>query len=149
MQLEHFLVKAKINTYAGGGEGLENLMDDRAKEMVYEEDGWKYRDRYFGFNPFMGQEVVWKDGKLVWGMNYRGEIISDIIDGKKIYSFLKKSLMQVKIEKPFRGLDNYSEDDLVYKDKCSGNIDSFEGEENIYFKGNKVYELKYLGGKII
>ena len=63
-KLSDFLVKAKINTYASG------------KEFDFEEKEFRYRDRYFGFNPFIGEEVVWQKKEIIWGMNYYGRIVS-------------------------------------------------------------------------
>ena len=99
-QLSKFLVRAKISTYASSGEGGENLLPDGNKEFEFKEKEFRYRDRYFGFNPFVGQEVVFqKDnfqylnkikgtvekfegeekifykGKLVYGLVYHGGII--------------------------------------------------------------------------
>jgi len=84
-QLSKFLVKAKINTYASSGEGGEKILPDGSKEFEFEEKEFKYQDRYFGFNPFIGEEIVWQNGKVVWGMNYYGEIVSEIIPAKSIY----------------------------------------------------------------
>jgi len=53
-----FIIKAKQNTYAKSGEGGEEVLADGSKELVFKEKNFKYRDRYFGFNPFIGQEVV-------------------------------------------------------------------------------------------
>ena len=147
-KLKDFLIKAKINTYAKGGEGGEMILDDGSKELIYAEDGWKYRDRYFGFNPFIGEEVVWKSDQAVWGMNYYGRIISNKVDAKQIYQFLKKALQLVKADRPFRGPENFSEGEWSYEDKADGLIDKFEGTEAIYFQKEKVYELKYQGGAV-
>jgi len=75
----------------------ERVLEDGAKELTFKEDGFRYRDRYYGFNPFVGQEIVWKDNKIVWSMNYYGKIISEIVPPKEIYNFLKKALRQVGI----------------------------------------------------
>ena len=57
-ELSKFLIKAKINSYASGGEGSRRVLEDGGKEFVFEEGQLKYRDRYFGFSPFIGQEIV-------------------------------------------------------------------------------------------
>lgn len=69
-QLSKFLVKAKISTYASGGEEEEKVYSDGSKVFEFEEKEFKYRDRYFGYNPFIGEEIVWQNKKVVWGMNY-------------------------------------------------------------------------------
>ncbi len=91
-QLSKFLESAKINTYASSGEGGENLLPDGNKKFEFKEKEFRYRDRYFGFNPFVGQEVVFQNGKIVWGMNYYGRAISKSIPPKQIYQFLQESL---------------------------------------------------------
>jgi len=148
MELNEFLVKAKINTYASNGEGGENLLPDSAKELIYNEGIWKYRDRYFGFDPFIGEEMVWRDGKVVWGMNYRGRIIEKEGNCKEFYEFLKKSLKQVTFESPFRGPQRFQENEWDYRNHIYGFIDNFEGAEHIDCRGKRVYELVYHGGSI-
>ncbi|MBU4331496.1 hypothetical protein KKD20_00015 [Patescibacteria group bacterium] len=91
-QLSKFLVKAKISTYASSGEGGEKLLPDGSKEFEFREEELKYRDRYFGFNPFVGQEVIFQNGKIVWGMNYYGKVVSKIIPPKQAYRFLQEAL---------------------------------------------------------
>jgi len=65
MELSKFLVKAKISTYASEGEANEIVLEDGAKELTFEDGEFKYRDRYYGFNPFVGEEIVWKNGKII------------------------------------------------------------------------------------
>lgn len=148
MELRDFLAKAKINTYASNGGGGEKTIEDGGKELIYEDSEWKYRDRYFGFNPFIGEEVVWKNNKVVWGMNYYGRVVSVKVDVRQVYQFLQKAMRLVKIERPFRGPNDFREGEWKYRDESNGTIDKFEGIETIYFQEEKVYELKYHGGKI-
>lgn len=149
MELNKFLVEAKINTYASSGEGGERNLEDGSKELTYENADRKYRDRYFGFSPFIGEEVVWEKEKAVWGMNYYGEILSKNIDPKELYIFLQKAMRQVKIDRPFRGPSKFEEGEWTYQDKSNGDIDSFSGLEIILFKGERIFELKYHGGFIV
>ncbi|HNY35908.1 MAG TPA: DUF5680 domain-containing protein [Candidatus Pacearchaeota archaeon] len=145
---EEFLLKAKINTYASNGENEEKILEDGSKELVYKNNEWEYRDRYFGFNPFIGEEIIFKDSKIFWGMNYYGRIISDKVETEQIYQFLKKSLRLAKIEYPFRGPIDFQENNWIYKNKINGIANNFTGKESIYFKQEKVYELIYHGGII-
>ena len=92
MQLNEFLVKAKVNTYANSGAGGEILGADGSKELIFEEKPWLYRDRYFGAHTFVGEEVVSKGGRVVWSMNYYGRTLSDVIDPRELYDFLQASL---------------------------------------------------------
>ncbi len=146
MKLEEFLVKAKKNTYAGNGEGKKPR--DCSKELSFKEGTWEYRDKYFGFNPFAGQEVIWKNNKPVWIMNYRGEVFGDSVSAKEIYEFLKKCLGLVKKDFPFRGPKNFKTRDFKYLNSKEGDISDFKGVEKIFFQGEEVYQLNYHGGFI-
>jgi len=146
MTLNGFLVKAKTSTYASKKEFDKRILEDGAKELVFEDHEFKYRDRYYGFNPFVGEEIVWKNGNIIWSMNYYGKIVSDVVSAKKIYEFLKIAMRQVKEDRPFRGPDYFKSDYFEYVDKSSGDINDFFGTEKILFKGEEIYKLIYHGG---
>jgi len=148
-QLNKFLVKAKINTYASSGEGGEKLLSDGSKEFEFKEKEFKYRDRYFGFNPFVGQEIVFQNRKIIWGMNYYGRVISKSIPPKQIYQFLQESLKKIPKDKPFRGPQKFKEDGFQYSNKIKGNVKKFEGEEKIFYQRRLVYSLIYHGGIVL
>ncbi|MBU4284938.1 XRE family transcriptional regulator [Patescibacteria group bacterium] len=147
-QLSKFLVKAKINTYTSSGEGGEKLLLDGSKEFEFKEGGLKYRDRYFGLNFFVGEEIVWEGGKTIWGMNYYGKIISQIVSPGQIYQFLKETLRGISENKPFRGPYRFKKDNFKYFNKTKGTVEKFEGEETIFHKRRLVYKLIYHGGII-
>lgn len=148
MELKEFLVKAHRNMYAKDGEANENQLKDGAREIVYEKEGYKCRDRYFGFAPFIGEEVVWNKGKLIWGMNYYGKILAKEVSAKKVYEFLKKAMGKVEKDRPFRGPSNFKEGDFEYVDESAGEIDDFFGVEKIYYRTIQVYRLNYHGGNV-
>jgi hypothetical protein len=147
LELCKFLVKAKINTYASGKEG--NILTDESKELTFEEGEFVYRDRYYGFNPFIGEEVVFRKGKCTWGMNYYGyTILLENISQKEVYEFLRKALKMVREEKPFRGPDEYEENSFKYVNNVEGDVSRFNGTERIFYNGKEIYRLLYLGGYI-
>ena len=146
MELSKFLVKAKIATYASEGEANERVLEDGAKELTFESDDFKYRDRYYGFNPFVGEEIVWQNNKIVWSMNYYGKIISLTVSAKQIYEFLKSAMRQIKEDRPFRGPNNFKSGDFEYIDESTGDVNDFSGTERILFKGQEIYILFYHGG---
>lgn len=148
MNLSEFLVKAKINTYASDEEGGERKLEDGTRELVYKEDGYEYRDRYFGSTQFIGGEIVWQNKKAIWGMNYYGGLISDKVDFEEIFRFIREVLRLVGTDAPFRGPIELVKDGLKYKNNAVGASDKFSGVEEIYFKDEKVYELRYHGGLI-
>jgi len=145
LELCKFLVKAKINTYTSGREGT--ILTDGSKELTFEEGEFVYRDKYHGFNPFIGGEVVFCKGKCIWGMNYYGYIIpSEGISQKEVYAFLREALKKVGKEKPFRGPKKYEENSFQYVNSVEGNLGMFNGIEKILYKGKEVYRLLYHGG---
>lgn len=145
-QLNKFLVKAKINTYASSGEGEEKILSDGSKEFEFREKEFKYKDRYFGFNPFVGQEIVFQNRKIIWGMNYYGRVVSKTIPSKQIYQFLQEALRKIPEDKPFRGPRRFKKGDFKYFNEVKGNVKKFKGEEKIFYKREMAYKLIYHGG---
>jgi len=144
-KFKKFLVKAKINTYALSGESGERKLPDEAKELEFIEGSFKYRDRYFGYNPFIGQEIVFQNRRPVWGMNYYGKIISEFILPQQIYQFLKEALRKATEDKLFRGPEIYNKEDFEYNNEIEGTLAKFTGYEQIFYKKQKVYQLNYCG----
>lgn len=148
MKLVDFIVKAKKQTYASGNSARK--LEDGFEEFIFEEDGFKYRDRYHAKDPrpFSGEEIVWQDGKAIWVMNYYGYMFSDKIGSKKVYGFLRKAMSLVDEKRPFRGSSHLKEGDFEYIDGSEGTLDNFKGTERILFKGEDVYRLEYHGGRL-
>ncbi|MFH1822331.1 MAG: DUF5680 domain-containing protein [Patescibacteria group bacterium] len=143
-----FLIKAKQNTYAKSGEISENILADGSKELVLKEGEFEYMDRYFGFNPFIGQEIVFQNKQAIWAMNYYGRIISKKISASQVYQFLKQALSKVMADKPFRGLDGFKRGDFRYFNKAHGRIEKFSGKERIFYQDKLAYQLRYHGGAV-
>ncbi|MFC1775133.1 DUF5680 domain-containing protein [Nanoarchaeota archaeon] len=151
MELRQFLVNAKRATYASeGGDGAK-ILEDGSRKLIFEEGPFRYRDRYFGTLPFIGEEIVWKDGVPFWGMNYRGRIVavrkSALPQG--LNEFLQAALREVTIELPFRGPKSFSRGDFIYSVKMERNwINSFRGKEEIFHHCCQRFELAFHGGYI-
>ncbi len=149
MDLVDFIIKAKISGYATGGEGLERKFDDGSLGFEFAASGYKYIDRYYGFNPFSGTEHVYNDKDiLIWKMNYYGEVSSTHSDPLKIYSFLREAMSLITPKYPFRGPAKLEKGNLRYQNKQNGTLDSFDGVEYIYEDDEKIYFLHYHGGKM-
>jgi hypothetical protein len=143
MELKEFLVRAKRATYANEN-AREKKIKGKGKLLMYSNRGLFYQDKYFGTNPFSGEEIIIKEGKVVWIMNYYGKTISK--NSSKVYKFLRKALRKVDEDKPFRGPANFKEDDFRYINRFEGKIDSFCGVEKISYKNRAVYFCYYHGG---
>ena len=146
--LKQFLIEAKLSGYANKGEAKEVILADDCKELTFEEGQLKYRDRYFGWNPFIGEEIVWKDHKIIWAMNYYGVVSSEVIPVNQVYDFLRKAMRQITDDKPFRGPGSFKESDFEYVDENTGTIEQFTGFERIIYQGQEIYRLDYHGGKV-
>jgi hypothetical protein len=148
MELSEFLIAAKTGTYASSGMANEQKLSDGCLELTYTAGEFSYRDRYFGFDPFSGQEIVFQHGQAIWSMNYYGRVVDKKYPAAQIYTFLQKALRQVTRERPFRGPSIFAEESFMYNDESSGTLESFSGVERILFNRHKVYLLKYHGGMI-
>jgi len=143
MDLKEFLLIAKKSTYANEN-AEEIILGDRAKELIYSEGCLLYRDRYFGGNPFSGEEVVFSDGKAIWIMNYYGKCLKSLFV-KNVYDFLKKSLNAVSIDLPLRGPELFELNGFGYINKVEGDFYFFKGEEQIFLKDKLIYVCNYHG----
>ena len=149
MTLIAFIIKAKLSGYASGGEGQEKKFDDGSLGFEMVSDGYRYLDRYNGFNPFVGSEYIYdSENALLWVMNYYGEVLPSGSDPRNIYSFLKEAMLLITPEYPFRGPAKLEKQSLRYENVQNGSLDSFHGIENIYENNEKVYVLFYHGGKM-
>ncbi len=146
--LRKFLQEAKINTYANSGEGGEIKLKNGGKKFEYKKGKFYYQDVYFGFNPFVGEEIIFYQQKPIWGMNYYGQIMVKNIPAKDIYKFLKRALQKVSLANPYRGPDVYENGDFKYINKTEGSVGNFNGREKIYYKNKLIYILNYHGGEI-
>jgi len=147
MKLETFLVRAKVACYADGG-GEARVLDDGSKELTFQEGEFQYRDRYLGFDPFVGEEVVWHAGRVVWAMNYYGAAVEGSVPAGQVYQFLQKAMGRVQEERPFRGPRSLVEGDWQYLDESEGDSGRFRGVERILYQGREVYRLDYHGGSV-
>lgn len=144
--LEQFIVRAKQNTYAGGG---KKLLPYRlgSRDLQFAESDWAYHDSYLGESDFLGQEIVYYQREPVWGMNYFGVILRpDKITSAQAGEMIQKSLMRLYAEGRFLGRFEHQDGRLTYHDENEGDVASFRGKEQISADGEVVYELVYHGG---
>ncbi len=149
MTLIDFIIKAKLSGYASGGEGQEKKFDDGSLGFELVSNGYRYLDRYNGFNPFAGSEHIYdSNNALIWIMNYFGEVLPTCSEPKIIYSFLKEAMLLITPDYPFRGPAKLEKQKFKYENAQKGSLDGFHGIESIYENDEKVYVLYYHGGKI-
>jgi Domain of unknown function (DUF5680) len=147
-QLNAFIVRAKAETYVGNGEHVSACRPG-SHDLRYEEEKWRYHDSYFGGSDFIGEEVVYYEGKPIWAMNYYGRILRpDLISAAQAGQTIKASLSHLYREGRFLGGFEHTEQDLTYVDVSDGTVECFHGREFIRREQVTAYELVYHGGLI-
>jgi len=138
-----FLCTAKKSTYAAKASEISSSRLN-SHDLKYESDDYKYLDSYFGGEKFIGEEALWAFDVPVWSMNYMGRVLTDSFSG----DFLKECLLNVSNDLPYRGPRLYSSGEYVYHCKVEGSFNWFKGEEEIFYKNDKVYECVFHGGSV-
>jgi hypothetical protein len=148
MEMLNFLLESKLHGYASAGERSETKLDDGGKRLTYRSGEFLYKDIYYGNDPFIGEELVFKNGLAIWGMNYYGLVLDSSVPAGEVYRFLQQAMRQVGAERPFRGPDVLQDGDWEYRDASQGTLERFSGEETIFFQRRLVYRLIYHGGRL-
>ncbi len=146
-----FLVNAKKGTYANSD--APKVLPSRLKSKDYEftDGNFTYHDTYFGGVKFMGEEVVYYNDNILWGMNYYGVTIDDSLTEEVMDKVLRVALMKVGEDKdimPIRGPKEFINEDYLYTFNVDGDMENFIGTEQIYKDKKLIYELKCHGGII-
>lgn len=153
VQLNEFLGKVSLETYAGDGPETETQRPGFI-ELEYQDGDFTYRDSYTGFLTSAGQEVVWYQGRPVWTQQYGGgmepKYQNDGAFAHQSFSFLKKALSQGEKKAAFqpRGPKEFKDGDWEYYCDWSGDITRFEGKEKILYKGEPVFYHVFSGGRL-
>jgi len=151
--LAEFLVEAKRRTYAGADDAttISALALPGSKQLEHRIGRYFYRDIYFGMSFFAGQETVSLDDQVIWSLCYAGGTHQAIAKRDEItstYAFLRKALLEVTPNFPFRGPASMKSDDFEYENIVSDDIFRFSGVEYIRRQGTELYKLNYVGGCI-
>lgn len=148
-QLANFLTEAHKNSYANKDAPKASSSRLKSEDYHFEKGNLIYHDTYFGSRDFIGEEVVYKDGNPVWGMNFYGYILSETTDGEELYDFLREAMMQEYSNTlPVRGPQDYKKDNWEYTKSVEGELNRFTGTEEIYRAGMLLYRGYYHGGLI-
>ena len=140
-EMIRFRLKANQNTYAAYMNEVAATRFD-SHDYRYEEGEWAYHDTYVGGEQFAGEEAVWKSGQAVYAMNYMGRVLGDNFSGH----FLKEALRAADMAMPYRGPAYYQQGEYLYKCRVNGDVNWFQGYEEIFCRGEKVYECYFHGG---
>ncbi|MBI2543387.1 MAG: hypothetical protein HYW24_04335 [Candidatus Aenigmarchaeota archaeon] len=129
-EFREILVRAKKATYASDATPV--ILEDDSNNLDYREGLYLYKDKWFGSDPFSGEETVLFDRNPIWFMKYSGSTLNlesaferqlqrDLIT-ESIYTFLRNALSHVTIEKPFRGPEKFETAMFAYFCESGGGI---------------------------
>lgn len=138
-----FLCTSKKSTYAAKADEISSSRL-KSHDLEYLENEYRYLDSFFGGEKFIGEETVWVSDIPVWSMNYMGRVLNDSFSG----DFLKECLLNVSNDLPYRGPRLYTSGEYIYHCKIDGEFNWFKGEEEIYYKKDRIYECIFHGGSI-
>ena len=149
MQLSQFLIEAKTSTYAAGDSAKRNKETDQSTTMIFEKWEWRYHDNYFGGEPYGGREVASFQWKPIWMMTYYGwvEKNRNIVVGE-VYRILQWALRNIPENAPYRGPLEYKDEEYIYHNSYTWNLEQFSGKEIIRKGDEIVYQAQYMGGII-
>lgn len=153
MEIKDFLIEAKKATYANAN--AEKVVASRrgSNDYEYSNNEMTYHDTYFGGTNFIGEEVVYGSNseKPIWGMNYCGVTLDQKLSEEAMDKALRPALMKVGEDDtlPVRGPRRFINDNYEYTFNVDGDLERFDGVEEIRKDGALVYRLRCTGGKII
>ena len=136
-----FRLEANRNTYAGFSNEVEASRPS-SHDYRYEKGEFTYIDTYVGGENFAGEEAVFRNNVTVYAMNYCGRVLDQRFSG----NFLKEALRAATRELPYRGPEHYTDGEYTYQAKVTGDVSWFQGYEEIFCSGVKVYECYFHGG---
>lgn len=145
--LNQFLYDANQAGYGSGEEKKWIKESDGSTSIPYQKGVWQSHDNFFGGEPYGGRIIVSYKNKPVWMMVYYG-FVKEGIKPDLVYGILKKALMKMPKEAPFRGPKRFEYGDLLYLNKWVGDVERYSGEEKIYQGKEIVFQANYMGGLV-
>jgi len=147
--LDAFLREANLSTYANKNVKKAPSLRPGSSDYHFEKGGLTYHDTYFGATKFIGEEVVYKNDKPAWGMNYYGFTVGNKISEGLFDAILRPALMFGSGDNiPVRGPKEFINGDWKYTFNADGNLANFTGVEEISKNGKAVCRLYCHGGFI-
>jgi len=147
--LDAFLREANLNTYANENVKKASPLCPGSNDYHFEKGDLTYHDTYFGATKFIGEEIVYKNNKPAWGMNYYGFTVSNEINEDLFDAILRPALMSGSgYNIPVRGPKEFINGEWKYTFNAEGDLANFTGTEEISKNNQVVCRLHCHGGFI-
>jgi len=147
--LDAFLREANLNTYANKNVKKASPLRPSSSDYHFEKGDLTYHDTYFGATKFIGEEIVYKSGKVAWGMNYYVFTLNNEISEGLFDAILRPALMSGSGDNiPVRGPKEFVNGEWKYTFKTNGDLANFTGLEEISKNDEVVCRLYCHGGFI-
>lgn len=144
-----FLREANANTYANENVKKVNPLRPGSNDYHFEKGDLIFHDTYFGATKFIGEEIVYKNNKPAWGMNYYGFTLSNKISEGLFDAILRPALISGSGDNiPVRGPKKFINGEWKYTFNTKGDLANFTGLEEISKNGKVVCRLYCHGGFI-
>lgn len=145
-KLKEFLFEAKQSTFIKGAK-REIPSRPHSKDYAFKKYNYYYLDSHVGKTNIIGEELIWQNEQLTWGMNYKSEQLLESLPSG-FDNFLKLSLKNIDKDFPVRGPKEYINNNYKYICSYDGDLTSFSGTESIYYNDDLVYKLFFHGGTL-
>lgn len=147
--LSTFLKEANLNTYANTDIKRTTSLRPSSKDYHFEKGDLAFHDTYFGTTRFIGEEIVYKAEKPIWGMNYYGFTLDSDITENSFDAILRPALMAGSGNNiPVRGPKKFVLGHWKYTFKVEGNLSNFIGLEQVFKNSHIICQLYCHGGFI-
>tara|TARA_Y100000310_G_scaffold338346_2_gene427733 strand:- start:425 stop:961 length:537 start_codon:yes stop_codon:yes gene_type:complete len=144
-ELAEFIVEGHKNAWAAEGGEIDPVIPG-IKSMHHNRGEWDYYDNFGGYFKAPGWTVVNFRGQPAWSMSYfgMGQNLRFYDSAKPTFDFLKKALLEVTPDMPYRGPARFTEEDLTYTFRLlRGDLEDFTWAEEIVKRGSEFPELQF------
>jgi len=140
MELKEFLYKAKKAAID------YETTDSESDEFSIRKGELDYVHKNIGGRVV---ETVSHKKLVVWTMASHPAILTEDINKKIFYVFLRRALNKMPCESPLRGPDFFRDSEWEYTNHLWGKVDrSFDGVERVTFDNLEIFSNPYKGGII-
>lgn len=152
-QLANYIVESTKNTWAANkGEVLPTFPGGKRYFHRSEDGLWEFHDESVGYFSLSGLRVIEFKKKEAWAMTYSGRGMFPGHEGeaKETFTFLKKALMHVEPDFPYRGQKFYQDGEWEYNFglREGSDLTQFSGSELISRRRKLIFE-QVIGGNVI